>query len=276
MEPMKIRPLTPALGAEIHGIDLSASLPDSVMKDIEQALLDWKVVFFRDQNITTEDHLRFSRWFGELEIHPFAPKKDGYPEVLVITHDQDHKGSENLWHSDVTWREEPSLGSVLRALEVPPVGGDTLFSDMFAAYEGLDDEIKNQIDGAVAVHDFANFRRALRKRGASEEQIEAFNREFPKPEHPVVRTHPVTGRKALYVNGAFTQYIKGFSEEESRTLLRRLYAQARTPEYQCRFRWAKNSVAFWDNRSVQHYAVSDYWPQTRSVERVTICGDRPF
>ena len=275
MHEVQIHPLTPTIGAEIRGINLAERQTDATMQEIEQALLDWKVVFFRDQDITTEDHLRFARWFGDLEIHPFAPKKEGVPEVLVIQHDQDNRGQENLWHSDVTWREEPSLGSILRALEVPRVGGDTLFSDMNAAYDGLDDETKERIEGRVAIHDFANFRRALEKRGASAETINDFNEQFPNPEHPVVRTHPATGLKSIYVNGAFTQCIKGFSEEESQKMLRKLYAQARVPEYQCRFKWEKNSIAFWDNRAVQHYAVSDYFPEKRVVERVTVCGDRP-
>lgn len=275
MPEMQIRPVTPGLGAEVLGVDLRQTQSDSTMQKIEEALLEWKVIFFRDQDISTEDHLRFARFFGELEIHPFAPKKEGFPEVLVIQHDQDSRARENLWHSDVTWRKKPSLGSILRALEVPGVGGDTLFSDMNAAYEGLSDETKELIEGKTAVHDFANFRRALIKRGASPEQIEDFNKQYPNPEHPVVRTHPVTGLKSIYVNGAFTQFIKGMSEEESRQLLRKLYAQARVPEYQCRFRWETNSIAFWDNRAVQHYAVSDYYPQKRIVERVTICGDEP-
>jgi taurine dioxygenase len=275
MHDVQIHPLTPTVGAEIRGVNLANGQTDATMHEIEQALLDWKVIFFRDQDITTDDHLRFGRWFGDLEIHPFAPKKEGFPEVLVIQHDQDSRGQENLWHSDVTWREIPSLGSILRALEVPSVGGDTLFSDMNAAYNGLDDETKERIEGQVAIHDFANFRRGLKKRGASEEDIRAFNERFPNPEHPVVRTHPATGLKSIYVNGAFTQCIKGFPEGESQKILRKLYAQARVPEYQCRFRWAKNSIAFWDNRAVQHYAVSDYFPEKRVVERVTVCGDRP-
>ena len=275
MENIKIRPLTPSVGAEISGVDLGKPLNSQETKKIQSALLDWKVIFFRDQAITTEDHLRFARLFGELEVHPFAPKKEGYPEVLVITHDRESRGSENVWHSDVTWRERPSLGSVLRALEVPGVGGDTLFADMNAAYNGLDESLKEQIEGKVAVHDFANFRKALRKRGASEEEISKFNERFPNPEHPVVRTHPETGLKSIYVNGAFTQYIKGVSDTESQSLLKKLFAQARIPEYQCRFHWKKNSIAFWDNRAVQHYAVSDYWPARRVVERVTVCGDRP-
>src|SRR5579875_583717 len=196
---LEVLPLTPTIGAEIHGVDLRQPLPDETLAAVRRALLDWKVLFFRDQHITTEQHLYFARRFGPLEVHPFAPSKPGYPEVLAITHDRDSRGRENTWHSDVTWRAEPSLGSILRAVEVPPVGGDTLFADMAAAYAGLSDAIKAEIDGLVAVHDFAHFRRGLRKAGKSEEEIEAFNRRFPMVEHPVVRTHPETGEKALYV-----------------------------------------------------------------------------
>jgi taurine dioxygenase len=269
-------PLTPAIGAEVDGVDLSEPLDGATLAELRGALLEWKVLFFRDQDITTEQHLDFARHFGALEVHPFAPHKPGYPEVLAITHDRDNKGKENTWHSDVTWRIEPSLGSVLRALEVPAIGGDTLFADMVAAYEGLTDEVKAKIDGKVAVHDFAHFRKAMRKRGLSEEQIEAFNRQYPKVEHPIVRTHPETKRKGLYVNAGFTQAIVDMDEQESKSLLKHLYAQAAIPEYQCRFRWRKNSIAFWDNRASQHYAVSDYWPAVRRMERVTIVGDRPY
>ncbi|MBX3508957.1 TauD/TfdA dioxygenase family protein [Parvibaculum sp.] len=272
---LSIAPLTPTIGAEISGIDLSKPMTADLLAALRQALLEWKVIFFRDQDITTEEHLAFARQFGELEVHPFAPHKPGYPEVLAITHDRDSKGRENVWHSDVTWRLCPSLGSVLRAIEVPEVGGDTLFSDMYAAYEGLSDEVKEKIDGAVAIHDFAHFRKLMRSRGKSEAEIEEMNRKYPMAEHPVVRTHPETGRKGIYVNTAFTQYIAGMDRAESDALLAHLYAQAAIPEYQCRFRWQKNSIAFWDNRACQHYAVSDYWPAVRRMERVTIIGDRP-
>jgi taurine dioxygenase len=268
-------PLTPTIGAEVRNIDLAKPISEAGLAELRDALLTWKVLFFRDQAITTEQHLAFARLFGALEIHPFAPHKPGYPEVLAITHDRESKGRENTWHSDVTWRIEPSLGSVLRALEVPEVGGDTLFSDMYAAYDGLSDEIKAKIEGRVAVHDFEPFRRGLRAKGVSEAQIEELNRKFPKAEHPVVRTHPETGRKTIYVNRAFTQSIVGYTREESDALLAYLYAQAAVPEYQCRFRWKKDSLAFWDNRACQHYAVSDYWPAVRRMERVTIIGDRP-
>jgi taurine dioxygenase len=272
---LEILPMTPTIGAEIRGLDLTLPLDAATVGHLRAALLDWKVLFFRDQPITTEQHLAFARNFGALEEHPFAPHKPGYPEVLAITHDKDSKGRENTWHSDVTWREKPSLGSILRAIEVPPVGGDTLFADMYAAYDGLSEDVKAQIEGRVAVHDFAHFRIAMRKRGKSEEEIEALNQAYPMVEHPVVRTHPETGRKAIYVNAAFTQHVVGLEPDESARLLRHLYAQAAVPEYQCRFHWEQDSLAFWDNRASQHYAASDYWPAVRRMERVTVIGDRP-
>ena len=275
MAVLEVRPLTPTIGAEIHGIDLRQPLDAVTLSEVRAALLDWKVLFFRDQDITTGQHLAFARNFGELEVHPFAPEKPGYPEVLAITHDRERPGKENTWHSDVTWRLEPSLGSVLRALEVPEVGGDTLFADMYAAYEGLSDEVKTKIEGKSAIHDFENFRRGLRKNGKSEAEIEEYNTKYPPAEHPVVRAHPETGRKGLYVNAAFTQYIVGMERAASDALLTHLYAQAAVPVYQCRFRWGVNSIAFWDNRASQHYAVSDYWPAVRRMERVTIVGDKP-
>ena len=274
--PLEVSPLTPTIGAEIGGIALSQPLDAETKQSLRDLLLEWKVIFFRDQDITTEQHLDFARSFSDLEVHPFAPHKPNYPEVLAITHDKDNKGRENTWHSDVTWRIEPSLGSVLRAIEIPGFGGDTLFADMYAAYDNLSDDVKAQIDGKTAIHDFAHFRLAMRKRGLSEEQIEAMNKKYPMVEHPIVRTHPETKRKALYVNAAFTQYIVGMDRAESDALLKHLYAQAAIPEYQCRFRWQKNSIAFWDNRASQHYAVSDYWPAVRRMERVTIIGDRPY
>jgi taurine dioxygenase len=272
---LTITKLTPNVGAEIGGVDLSKPTPDDVVAALQRALVDHKVIFFRDQDITTEQHLDFARRFGELEVHPFASNKPGYPEVLAITHDEANKPRENTWHSDVTWRLQPSLGSVLRAVEVPSNGGDTLFANMEAAYDGLTDEVKEQIDGAVARHDFNHFRTRLRNKGASDADIAEFERTYPNPHHPVVRTHPVSGRKSIYVNLAFTKEIVGWDPHESDRMLRHLYAQAAIPEYQCRFSWAPNSIAFWDNCSAQHYAVADYWPERRVMERVTVCGDTP-
>jgi len=271
-ETIRVEPLSPTIGAEIGGVRMSGDVSDLQIAEIRQALLDWKVVFFRDQDVSTADHVAFGARFGELEIHPFTPNHPEHPEIVVIHHGPDSKQGQNRWHSDVTWRLEPSLGSILRARIVPPVGGDTLFADMVAAYEGLDDEVKEKIDGAVAVHSFVhNFGRRM-----SEEKRAEFQEQYPDARHPVVRTHPETGRKALYVNAAFTTHIEGMESDESRRLLRFLYRQASIPEYQCRFRWQPESVAFWDNRSVQHYAAFDYVPAERRVERVTVVGDKPF
>ena len=274
--PFHVKRLSPSIGGEIHGVDLSKPLGSELKELIYEALLVYKVIFFRDQNISTEEHINFSKNFGELEIHPFAPKKEDFPEVLVITHNENSKGRENTWHSDVTWRKEPSLGSVLRMIQKPAHGGDTLFADMYAAYDGLPDHVKEKLDGAIAVHDFANFRNRLIKEGKSAEEIQAFNEEYPMPEHPVIRTHPDKQKKVIYVNAAFTQYIKDWKEEDSKEMLTYLYSRASVPEYQCRFAWEENSIAFWDNRACQHYANSDYWPNIRKVERVTIIGDRPY
>ncbi len=270
-ETIAIEPLSPTIGAEISGVRMGPDVPEEQIAELRRALLEWKVIFFRDQDVSVEEHVEFGRRFGELEIHPFTPNRKDFPEVVVIHHDERSKTGQNGWHSDVTWRQEPSLGSILRARIVPPVGGDTLFSDMFAAYEGLSDEVKEKIDGATAVHSFENsFGRRM-----TEEQKADFLEKFPPAHHPVVRTHPESGRKGIYVNAAFTSHIEGMEPEESRRLLRHLYAQASVPEYQCRFRWEKNSIAFWDNRAVQHYASSDYDPQRRVMERVTIIGDEP-
>ncbi|MCA1748990.1 MAG: TauD/TfdA dioxygenase family protein [Parasphingopyxis sp.] len=269
--PFEIRPMTPAIGAELLGVDLGSPDIGAAIPAIREALLTHKVIFFRDQDITREQHLEFAQHFGELEIHPATPKDQQHPEILRIAYDENSRGQENAWHSDVTWREEPSMGSILRAIELPAVGGDTLFACMHAAYRGLSDEMRRFVSGMIAVHDIARvFARRLGK------QPQELHDKYPPVEHPVVRTHPETGLPTLYVNVAFTSHIKGLSEQESADLLRHLYAQASNPEIQCRFRWAPGSIAFWDNRAVQHFAASDYFPARRAMERATIKGDRPF
>ena len=264
------RPLSPAIGAELIGADLAAP-SDTLVEEVRAALLQFQVVFFRDQDITRSQHIKFARAFGELEIHPATPKDQPDREVLRIVHGPNSRGMENAWHSDVTWREQPSLGSILRAIELPEVGGDTLFSNMVMAYEDLDEDLKTRLCGMTAVHDIARvFAKRLGKDAA------ALHEKFPLMEHPVVRTHPETGKRLIYVNTAFTDHIKGMDRDESDALLKFLYSRAAIPEYQCRFRWAPGSIAFWDNRACQHYAASDYFPNTRIMERVTIAGDRPY
>jgi taurine dioxygenase len=269
-ERIQVRPVGATLGAEIGGVDL-AHLDDAAFAELERAFLEYKVVFFRDQDLTSGEHLAFASRFGALEEHPFLPAAEGHREIVRFAKDERVVGVENVWHHDVTWRERPALGAVLRAREVPPVGGDTLFADMIAAFEGLDPELAQRIDGAVAVHDFSHsFGLAM-----SAGDLAAAQAKFPPARHPVVRTHPVTGRRALFVNAIFTSHVEGLPREESDALLELLYRQADVPEYQCRFRWEKNSVALWDNRSVQHYAASDYDPLPRIMERVAIAGDAP-
>lgn len=265
------RPLAPGIGAELHGIDLSQPLDDGLVGDVRAALLKYKVIFFRDQDITRAQHADFARKFGELEIHPATPKDQENREVLRIAHNASNKGQENAWHSDVTWRAEPSLGSILRAIDLPDVGGDTLFSNMVAAYDGLSDKMKDFCCGLTAVHDIA--RVFARRLGKDPKEL---HDKYPPQEHPVIRTHPETGERLIYVNTAFTSHIKGLSAEESDWLLGHLYRQAAVPEYQCRFRWAPGSMAFWDNRGCQHYAASDYFPDVRIMERITIAGDKPY
>lgn len=271
-ETISIHPLSPTVGAEIGGFKMSGDLPDEQIAEIRQALLDWKVIFFRDQDGSVAEHVAFGRRFGELEIHPFTPNREDFPEVVIIHHDEKSKYGQNNWHSDVTWRQEPSLGSILRGKIIPDVGGDTLFADMYAAYEGLSDKTKERIANATAEHSFV----FAFGRGMDAERKAAMLEKYPPAHHPVVRTHPETGRKALYVNSAFVTHILEMEKQESDALLYELYMQARTPEYQCRFRWRTNSVAFWDNRAVQHYASFDYPGKVRRVERVTVAGDRPF
>ena len=267
---LTIEPLTPVIGAEIAGVDLKSVTTDQVA-EIRDALLQHQVIFFRDQTLNQQEHIHFARHFGELEIHPATPKGQDNPEVLHIAHGPDSKGRENMWHSDVTWREKPSLGSILKAVEVPGVGGDTLFANMAEAYERLPDSIKDKIAGKIAVHDIARvFAGRLNK------TAEQLRETYPVMEHPVVRTHPETGAEVLYVNNAFTSHIKDMDEQESTELLQTLYRTASNPELQCRFRWKAGSLAFWDNRACQHFASSDYFPQVRKMERVTIAGDRPY
>lgn len=270
-EHIGVHPLSPSIGAELSGIDLTREMNSETLAEVNRALLAFKVIFFRAQKTTAAQHVAFAQQFGELEVHPFLPSNTEFAELVRFQKDEESVGVENLWHSDVSWRLNPSMGSVLRAIETPAVGGDTLFCDMAAAYEGLSDELKEKIEGRTAVHDFTHtFGMAM-----DPETLEKKRREFPAAHHPVVRTHPETGEKILYVNAFFTSHIEDMDARESKDLLKTLYSQATYPEYQCRFRWQNDSIAFWDNRSTQHYAASDYWPQRRTMERATIIGDRP-
>lgn len=260
------------IGAEISGIDLSSPISDAEVAELRQALLDYKVLFFRDQHLDAAQHVAFARRFGELEVHPFIPANPAHPELVRFEKSADVGGYENGWHSDVSWRAEPSLGAILRAIAVPESGGDTLFADMGALYDGLPDDLRELADDATAIHDFT------RTFGGNlpEADLAKLREMYPPVEHPVVRTHPETGRRLMYVNRFFVSAIKGMSPEDSVAFIDRLCRYADLPEYQCRWQWQPGSIAFWDNRAVQHYACSDYWPDVRVMERASIVGDRPF
>jgi len=267
-----VRKLTPTIGAEIFGVDLSRELGNQQFQEIHDALMANLVIFFRDQTLTPEQHKDFGRRFGRLHVHPAAPGLlAGHPEILVIKANEKstHVAGEE-WHSDVSCEEEPPMGSILHLHDVPADGGgDTLFASMYAAYEALSAPMRQFLESLTAIHDGE---RVFRGRYGVDDR----GRAFPRAEHPVVRTHPVTGRKALFVNRWFTARIPQLKPQESSALLEMLYRHTETPEFHCRFRWRAGSIAFWDNRCAQHHAIWDYYPQRRYGHRVTIRGDKPF
>ena len=269
---LDVRPLTRHIGAEIHGVDLSQSLDEDCFEKIHQALLEHLVIFFRDQTLTPDQHVAFGERFGELHIHPAAPCVDNRPELMKIHTDATSPFSEGTsWHSDVSSDEEPPMASILHLTTVPEIGGDTLFANMYAAYDGLSDTMQSVLAPLTALH-------------TSDIHVGRYEcvggglrrKEFPQAEHPIIRTHPETGRPVIYVNEPFTKHIVGMKPAESDALLKFLYAHNANPRFQCRFRWEKNSIAMWDNRCTQHHATWDYYPETRSGIRVTIKGDQPF
>jgi taurine dioxygenase len=269
-----VDPVAPTIGAEVGGVQLTGDLDESTMGELRRALGDWKVLFFRDQDITRAEHRGFAARWGEVEQHPFFKHMmPGQNDVDVATFAKDAQtaGTENNWHNDVTWDAYPSYAAVLRAVEVPAVGGDTLWADTGAAYDLLPDDIKARIDHLVAEHDWAtSFGRLM-----DPDVVERLRPDFPPVEHPVVRVIPETGRRVLFVNVGFTQRIVGIPQGESDELLRMLYRHVQRPEFQVRLRWRENTIAFWDNRTCQHYAASDYHPARRLMERISIVGDRP-
>jgi taurine dioxygenase len=269
-ETIEIDKLTPIIGAEISGVDLSKPLGNRTIDELHRALAENCVIFFRDQHMSPDQHLAFGRLFGDLHIHPAAPTVPGNPGLMVIHADKNSPRADGEnWHTDVSCEIEPPMGSVLYIKTCPPKGGDTLFANMYAAYEALSDRMKKYLDGMTAAHDGEIYRGLYATYGIADKP------QYPHAEHPVVRTHPVTGKKCLYVNRGFTRSLIGVPRDEGDAMLRYLYEHMENPLFQCRFRWRENSIAFWDNRCVQHRAMWDYWPNMRSGNRVTIAGDKP-
>lgn len=270
---IELHKVTPNIGVEIHGVDLSQPLGNQQFQEIHDALMDHLVVFFRDQKITVEQHIAFGRRFGEPIVHPAASSTiTGHPEIRVVKSDENTVvATGEVWHSDLSCQPEPPMGSILYLTEVPSEGGgDTAFANMYLAYERLSPRMKAHIEGLTAIHDggpvYTEPTYDMRP-----------DRELPRAEHPIVRSHPVTGRKALFVDRGFTTRIVGLPADESAAILEYLLRHVETtPEIQCRFQWQTNSIALWDNRCAQHRAIYDYHPHRRYGHRVTIRGDRPF
>jgi taurine dioxygenase len=271
-----VRRSSGALGAEIAGIDLSAEFDDTLLIEIRRVLLDHLVVFFRDQDLTAAQFLAFARRFGTVAEYPFIAGLPDYPEVIEVKkleHERVNFGG--IWHSDTTYLEEPPMGSLLLAREVPQTGGDTLFANMYLAYETLSTGMRQLLERLSAVSSSAKADVSRTREDRVATSPKPASRTVYEAHHPVVRTHPETGRKALYVNIAHTLRFTGMTEEESAPLLGFLFHHQVKPEFTCRFHWQRGSIAFWDNRAVQHNPINDYHGQRRVMHRITIAGDRP-
>ena len=268
-----VRPFAPNLGVEIRGVTLANGVSQAEFVEIKRAFLDHQVVFFKDQEeISPERHIEFGRLFGELHKHPAAPEMADYPEIFEIhVHKDSRVANGEFWHSDVSCDELPPLGTMLQLHILPRVGGDTMFSDMYAAYDALSAPLRAMLDTLSATHESEHvYLGRYSDRGRRDDEIRC-----PSAVHPVVRVHPDTGRRALYVNRTFTTRINELPDGESRVILDLLFDHAEKIEFQVRYRWAKNDLAFWDNRCCMHRAIWDYWPEERKGRRVTIRGDPP-
>ena len=275
MSTLELQPVTPGVGAEVSGVDLSTPLEMGQVDAIRAALHDYGVLFFRGQDIGPEEQVAFAEQFGVISPPPIVNKHAGDPKFLILDQVSPKGEGADAWHSDNTFMAEPPLGSILKAVQLPAVGGDTCFASMFAAYQALSEPLRRLVDSLEAEHDITKpLSRAIAK-GLSSANLAELQEQWPPVRHPVVRTHPESGRKALYVNRNSTTKLLGVSEAENELLLPFLCDHVRSPEFQCRFRWDTHSIAFWDNRAVQHYAVPDY-DERRVMHRVTLEGDRPY
>lgn len=275
---IQVSRVTPAIGALVEGIDLSGELEQRDVDRLGELLVQHQVLFFRDQPLTPQEQVRFAARFGTLHVHPIYPVLPELPEILVLDTSKDFLPDNDNWHTDVTFSETPPLAGILSAKQMPSSGGDTLWSSSSAAYEALSEPMRRMLDGLTAQHSVAKSFPPERWQNdpAFKERYERAVAKHPPVNHPVVRTHPVTGRKGLFVNGGFTTHINELRPTESRALLDFLDAHASRPEFTVRWRWKVGDVVFWDNRVTQHYAVADYLPERRVVYRATVNGDKPY
>jgi taurine dioxygenase len=274
---LEVTLVTPAFGAIVGGVELAERLPDETIARLEELLVERKVLFFRDQELTPLAQRDFAARFGTLHVHPIYPVLPELPEILLLDNHEAFLPDNDNWHTDVTFSKTPPLAGILAAKRIPAVGGDTLWSDCSAAYRALSAPMRRFLEGLTAQHSVAKSFPAERWQNdpAFKERYERAVAKHPPVNHPVVRTHPVSGRKGLFVNEGFTTHINELEPRESAALLRFLFAQAGQPEFTIRWRWKVNDVAFWDNRNTQHYAVADYLPERRTMHRATVNGDEP-
>ena len=277
MREYSLNPITPAIGAEISGIDLSLPLSQDQLDQIYQDLIDHNVIFFRDQNISPQNHVALANSFGEIEPpHPVYPHVKGFPEIVLLENDSNNPPDTDVWHTDVTFKSDPAFTSILYSKIIPPTGGDTLWCSLSAIYESLPNDMKKYLESLRAVHDMGDFRNNF----INEDNIESAHKlnegykKFGNAIHPVIKKHPISNKKFLYINPGFTSQLVGMNMTESNNLLSYLFNFMNKPEFQIRFKWSANTVAIWDNRCTMHYAVGDYMPHHRQMNRITVLNDK--
>ena len=277
MQQYHLNKLSPELGAEISGIDLSKDFNEEIQNKIYDDLINYKVLFFREQNITPQFHVEFAKSFGSIEEpHPVYPHVEGFPEIVLLENDKDNPPDTDEWHTDVTFKNNPPFASVLYSKTIPEVGGDTLWSSLSKIYDALPNELKAQIEKLRAIHDMGSFRNNYMNDDNKESSVKLNKgfEEFGNAVHPVVKVHPISNEKFLYINPSFTSQIVGMTTTDSNNLLSYLFNFMSKPEFQIRFKWTPNTLVIWDNRCTMHYAIGDYMPEKRVMHRVTVLNDR--
>ena len=272
-------PYTPKIGAYIQGLDLSKPLDELAQVELRKAFAQFQVLFFEGQKITPDQQVTFTRTFGHVdEVKAFFPRVEGHPEIEIVESTAQRQTAANNWHADITWRDNPPVGTSLYAQVLPASGGDTIWASLTAAYDSLAPEFQAYLETLTAVHtwEISRWTEYLLSKDQGQEQLTQARAKYPPVEHPVIRVHPITGKKIVYVNSTFTSHIKGLTRTQSDALLTQLFALATVPEFQARLRWKDGTIAVWDNRSTQHYAVGDYFPSHRKLHRITFTADRAF
>lgn len=277
MHKYSLTQITPTIGAEIFNFDLSNKLTQDQLNQIYKDLIDYNVIFFRNQNLSPQNHITLARSFGEIEQpHPIYPNVEGFPEIVLLKNDSKNPPDTDIWHTDVTFRSDPAFASILYSKVIPPTGGDTLWCSLTAVYESLPDDMKKYLESLRAIHDMGDFRNNFINDDniESAEKLNEGHKKFGSAIHPVIKTHPISNKKILYINPGFTSQIIGMNMTDSNNLLSYLFNFMNKPEFQMRFKWSANTIAIWDNRCTMHYAIGDYIPHHREMNRITVLSDK--